>query len=533
MIFSAPVDPTTFTRSALRLNEGAVGSVVSIAAIDDSGTRFALSGLGAAQTVDGDYALTVDATALAGLDGTAGVDSYTATWTRDTQPPVLQSVSEETGEFGDLRFVLAFNEEIETNTMSLDNIHIRRRGVPLLGTQGRAMLGAGGWVDVTMPETAEVRSLGGGRVAIVGIASVLAGDGEYEISANADGVEDEAGNVGSGSVSMTLTVDRTPPAQITDLAISPDGGFSDADGITYTGELTVSGTLPEANLTVEIIAKYVGGGETVLTTLPTAGGDTLPAGVFSQNIVMPGTGNATLVVRLTDAAGNSSDSEKGVSVDGIALTGTLTGASDDEGVVTTSATLTLSDRVMEGDVALEKFSLTRDGEAVALEGVTLSARRDGSPYQWELSGLDVLCAEDGVYVLRFDGSAVRKYSSGLLMSGSLVMRWRYENPDREPPTVTEVLFDGETPHEAYTNVFSSVSVTFNEAVNVPELIEKGLIGRAARIDLLDATGVVTGCVATVAGQPPYRWDAESNMLSWQIEGEVDAGRGVDNGFGGE
>ena len=323
----------------------------------------------------------------------------------------------------------------------------------------------------------------------------------------------------------TVVGDTTPPAQIADLAISPDGGFSDTDGVTYTGALTVTGTLPEAGLTVEIIARYVGGGETVLATID---GEGAVATQFSQDITLPGSGNVTLVVRLTDAAGNSSDTEKSVFVDGIALTGTLTGASEDEGEITTTATLTLSDRVMDGDVTLEKFSLTRDGEAMALEGVTLAARRDGSPYQWELSGLDALCAEDGQYVLRFDGSTVRKYSSGLPMSGSLVMRWRYENPDREPPTVTEVLFDGETPHEAYTNVFSAVSVTFSEAVNVPELIEKGLIGRAARIDLLDAAGAVTGCVAAVRRDgdiAPYQWDGESNSLSWQIDPlAVPAGR---------
>jgi hypothetical protein len=149
---------------------------------------------------------------------------------------------------------------------------------------------------------------------------------------------------------------------------------------------------------------------------------------------------------------------------------------------------------MAADVTFDKFALTRDGEAVALEGVTF-AKVDDTTFM--LTGLDSLCSEDGVYVLTFNGAAVRKYTSGLLMGGSLVMRWRYENPDREPPTVTEVLFDGEAPHAAYTNVFSSVSVTFSEAVNVPELIANGLIGRAARIDLLDASGMVTGCVEVV------------------------------------
>ena len=487
--FSAPVDPATFTPATLRMNNAPVGDGVTISALDATGTRFSVSGLSSAQTSDGEYTLIVDATAVTGLDGTAGVDAYTATWTRDTVAPVLQSLTHEDGLNGN-EFTLTFSEEVESESLTPHKATLKRDNSV-----------------VALPDNASLRRAGDGASCqwiLYGIDAALVEDGTYELTFSADGVTDEAGNVASGSNSVSWTVDRTPPAQITDLAISPDGGFSDTDGITYTGSLTVSGTLPEAGLTVEIIAKYVGGGETVLATLPMVGGDSLPADAFSQNIVMPGTGNATLVVRLTDAAGNSSDSEKSVSVDGIALTGTLTGASDDEGVVTTTATLAFSAKPMETDVTFDKFSLTRDGEAVALEGATLRRVEGNAPYQWELSGLDALCAEDGVYVLTFNGAEVRKYSSGLLMSGSPVMRWRYENPDREPPTVMEVLFDGETPHEAYTNVFSSVSVTFSEAVNVPELIDSGLIGKAARIDLLDVAGAVTAwrrCGALRATRP--------------------------------
>ena len=355
-----------------------------------------------------------------------------------------------------------------------------------------------------------------GKFAISGFGNLGLGSGTYVLTVQSSGVKDLAGISGTGSKSVMWTVvgDTTPPAQIADLAISPDGGFSDTDGVTYTGALTVTGTLPEAGLTVEIIAQYVGGGETTLATID---GEGAVATQFSQDITLPSSGNVTLVVRLMDAAGNSSDTEKGVFVDGIALTGALTGASEDEGVVTTSATLAFSDKVMDGDVAIEQFSLVRNGESVALEGVMLAKADDAA---FSLSGLDALCAEDGVYELRFDGSSVRKYTSGLTMGGSLVMRWRYKNPDREPPTVTAVRFDGETPHGAYTNVFSSVDVIFSEAVNVPELIENGLIQRAARIDLLDVAGTVTGCVAAVRRDgdiAPYQWNVDANTLSWQID----------------
>ena len=501
---SAPVDPTTFTASALGLNGASLGSDVSVLPLDASGTRFSVSGLATAQLSDREYALTIDASALTSAYGATGTGSRTVTWIRDTVAPVLQSLTREDGLNGN-EFTLSFSEEVEFGTLTPNGATIRRNGAA-----------------VALPATASVRRVGDNascQYVLSGIDSALTEDGEYELSFSANGVTDEAGNLASGSRSVAWTVDRTPPAQIVDLAISPDEGFSDTDGITCTDTLTVSGTLPEAGLTVEIIAKYVGVGETVLATMPSAGGESLPAGAFSQDIVMPGTGNATLVVRLTDAAGNSSDSEKSVSVDGVALTGTLSGASDDEGVVTTTANLVFSAKPMGADVTFDKFTLTRDGEAVALEGVTFASVDDTT---FSLTGLESLCSDDGVYVLRFDGSTVRKYTSGLMMSGSLVMRWRYENPDREPPTVTAVLFDGETPHEAYTNVFSTVAVTFSEPVNVPDLIVNGLVGRAARVDLLDEANSVTGSAVVASAMT---WNGESNTLSWQIDPlSVPAGR---------
>ena len=525
VVFSKPIDVGTFTVDDLSLvKQGTYMddlSAITVTAADDSGMRFTIGNLTALCGEYGRYELTVQCAGIADLDGNYGRNGKSVAWTfaetGSIAPQLTGLVRRQSDGFGGMEFAVAFDRDVSAATVTSGKFSLRRNGS-----------------IVALPAEASVAVRNAAEYVLSGLDSALAEDGEYTLTFSANGVTDEVGNVASGSKSVTWTVDMTPPSQIADLAISPDGGYSDSDGITYTGALMVTGALPEADLTVEVIARYIGGGETVLATFD---GEGTAATQFSQDINLPGAGNVTLVVRLTDAAGNSSDTEKSVYVDAIALTGVLTGASEDAEVVTSSATLAFSDRVMDEDVALDKFSLTRDGEVVSLDGVTLQRVGDNAPYQWELTGLEVLCAEDGNYVLRFDGSAVRKYSSGLAMSGSLVMRWRYENPDREPPMVTEVLFDGEMPHEAYTNVFSSVSVTFSEAVNVPELIENGLIEKAARIDLLDAANAVTGCVAAVRRDgvtAPYRWDGESNTLTWEIDSTaVPAGRArlmLDAGF---
>ena len=295
--FSAPIKPETFTSAALRLNGVAIGSGVTIATLDSSGTRFSVSGLSSAQTEDGEYTLAIDATAVAGLDNTPGINTYTTTWTRDTVAPILQSLTHDDGLNGN-EFTLSFSEELVSASLMPGGATIKRNGV-----------------SVALPATASLRCVGDSapyQYVLSGIDLVLSEDGAYELTFSANGVTDEAGNVASGTKTVSWTVNRTPPAQISDLIVSPDGGFSDTDGVTYTGALTVSGTLPEDGLTVEIIAKYIGGGEIVLMTLPSGSDTVLPAGAFSQNITLPGMGNVTLIVRLTDKAGYSSDTEKNI-----------------------------------------------------------------------------------------------------------------------------------------------------------------------------------------------------------------------------
>ncbi|MBR1836499.1 MAG: hypothetical protein IJ783_04360, partial [Kiritimatiellae bacterium] len=130
VVLSAAVDPATFTTSALRLDGAAVGPGVSIRALDDSGTRFAVEGLDAAQSEDGEHVLSVDATGLRSLDGEAGVESFAASWTRDTVAPRLVSVERETGLAG-TRFVVTFSEEVEESAVTLDRFALSRTDAAL------------------------------------------------------------------------------------------------------------------------------------------------------------------------------------------------------------------------------------------------------------------------------------------------------------------------------------------------------------------------------------------------------------------
>ena len=117
-------------------------------------------------------------------------------------------------------------------------------------------------------------------------------DGTYTFTVSAAGVQDLAGNVGSGTASDTWVLLTTPPAAPTDLAISPNTGVS--AGLTDTGSVTLTGTLAESGLTVVVSEANA--------ELGTA---TVNGTSFSIALNLPA-GSNTLQVTAVDAAGNTS-----------------------------------------------------------------------------------------------------------------------------------------------------------------------------------------------------------------------------------
>ncbi|NLF92691.1 MAG: hypothetical protein GX564_02290, partial [Oligosphaeraceae bacterium] len=128
---------------------------------------------------------------------------------------------------------------------------------------------------------------------------VLTADGSYDLCL---AVTDLGGN--TSVLPLTVVIDNAAPGAVTGLGISPDTGRSETDLLTSpsTAEpLTIFGTLPEGALLVEWFAqsderqslgeKLYGAEETAL----------------SQTLVLAD-GQYDIIVKLTDAAGNASES---------------------------------------------------------------------------------------------------------------------------------------------------------------------------------------------------------------------------------
>ncbi|PTY02109.1 hypothetical protein DB347_24620 [Opitutaceae bacterium EW11] len=196
--------------------------------------------------------------------------------------------------------------------------------------------------------------------------SVTAGSalsaGSYSITAKAT---DTAGNTGSASAALALTIDTSAPAAPAFTGITNDTGTSSTDGITSDQTLVFHGTA-EANSTVTVIR--VGSGTIGTTTADGSG-----VWSFDYTGTTLASGDYTFRATAADAAGNTSASSTDffVTVDAnqpspvtITAVSTDSGSSSTDGI-TNDQTLTLSGTAE----AATRVTVTRSGVG-ALGSVT-------------------------------------------------------------------------------------------------------------------------------------------------------------------
>ena len=494
VVFASPIDPATFSWMDVTLvaqgewvghfnHYGVVAGLqsLSIEPVDDSNTKFSIRGLRGVCSSYGRYELTVQCAGIQDSKGNYGRTGKSFSWIYNGSDPAKPCVVRSRGIEGECVYVL-FPGPVAENEVSLDKFALQLNGE-----------------DVSLPSNVVVKKLSDREFMFSGLDDVFSSDGDYRLS--------------YGESNVTSWQIRTqPPAAATDLFITPDYGESASDGVTCVSQLTVHGTLAP-DTPIAHVYYVVPSGEPVMISDCSRNGQEI-----SANLDLEGGGNVTFIIRSSDTFGNESEATINAFVDTIPLFAKLQMVDEPDKPVE-GVSLSFDDDVIDDDVGTGDFELTRNGNPISLSDVQL-VKIDSRNFV--LNGLGAVCNQDGVYRLTYDSTSVRKRTSGLKASTCESLMWEYKNKDYEPPTVTAVLFDGETPHEAYTNVFSTVAVSFSEAVNVPELIENGLIEKAARIDLLNAANAVTGS-AVVAST--MMWDGESNTLSWQIDPlSVPAGR---------
>ena len=496
---STPIVPETMAQASFLVNGQAASLTVTPVPGDATNTRFTLSGLEQSQAGDGTYTLSILCNQVLSTAGIAGSERYDLQWTRDTTAPAVTELSRQTGLQG-TRIRFAFTEALEPGSLTLANLRLTRE--PLPATAKVFRLAA---ADSSLPETAKITALGEGLYELSGIDAAVAEDGIYTLTLLADGLADEAGNLASGSTSLTWSTDVTPPDPVGELATSSPYGSPETQVVTAEASLTLSGTVSEAGLTLQVLSS-TGAGETLLATCSPALGER-----FSVTVPLQGSGNLTLLLRLADPSGNTTTTALSVYRDTVALVATLSGEPDGESPAE-EILLDFSEAPDPESVTLAAFSLLCDGAPVSLAEATLTQRSETA---FVLGNLAEATAQWGEYTLAFDAASARKRFSGKAGTGSVQLAWSYRLVDRTPPVVEAITFDGLQPEPAYVTLFTKISARFSEAVNVPELIANGLYAQAFRVELLDEAGQV----AQTLFSESLTWDAEALTATWFIDPE--------------
>ena len=221
----------------------------------------------ASALADGTYSFTTTATDVA---GNASAASAGLSVTIDAAPPAAPSVPD-------------LDAASDTGASNIDNI----TSLTTLSFSGTAEAGSTVQLFVDGVAGATTTATGGNWTIV---ASSLS-QGVHSITARAT---DLAGNLGSPSGALSVTVDAAPPAapSTPDLAPASDTGVSNSDNLTKLTTLSFTGTA-EAGSTVQLFVDGVAGA----TTTATGGNWTIVASSLSQGV-------HSITARATDLAGN-------------------------------------------------------------------------------------------------------------------------------------------------------------------------------------------------------------------------------------
>jgi hypothetical protein len=310
-----------------------------------------------APLADGTHTFTARTTDIAGNQGPASAGVTVTVDTAAPSAPTIAAFVDDTGIAGD--GITSDSTLVLTGTGEDGATITVRDGAAVLGT---ATVAGGAWTFTT-PALAE---------------------GAHSFTATAT---DLAGNEGTASTVLAVTVDLTAPAAPVITGFSDDTGSSNSDRITSDNTLTFTGTAGAG----ETINIYFGASVVATATADSTGAWSATTGAMTD-------GGKTFTARATDAAGNESPVSNAITilVDTVAPDApVITGFSDDHGVpgddLTSDPTITLTGTANNGTQVSVFDGTTLLGTAQVIGGAwsfTSAALADG-PHSFTAEATDV------------------------------------------------------------------------------------------------------------------------------------------------
>jgi hypothetical protein len=410
VLFNLPIDETTVTPQRFTITKDGVAQsgTVIIDSVSADKKLFYLSGLGSILTQSGEYIFTVDMPNIKSTGNVAGTEAQSVKLIVDKDGPALVSINKlDSGGLDPqhMPFVrLLFNEEVrEFSTASL-----------ALTRDGQAL-----------PLNASQLSTTDGRTWLAGSFDMLTyPDGAYKLTVDMSGVKDAVGNSGTGTQSISWTVNREALITIANLEASPDYGFSATDGITHGDSLMVSFNISN-NASQITISQVDVGSETMLTTVGSKA-----AGAVAIPVTSLKGGNSSLKVTVMGENGGITTATKDLYIDNAPLTGQWQfGNSQSISRQVDSMPILFSSKLLSSSIMMPAVQLKHNGVVLSTAALSFQQMNDTI---YRLDGLRGVSTAAGQYELFFNLQGLSKYGSGIKGAGFAAISWTVASQNRAP-----------------------------------------------------------------------------------------------------
>jgi hypothetical protein len=408
-LFNLPIDVATITsaRFTVLKNGMAQAGTITVDSVRTDHKLFYLSGLKNILTQTGVYEFKVDLPNIKSETGVAGAQTQSIFLTVDNTGPIVTLEKSSAGAL-DVQHVpyinLAFNEGVDgLNTASFT---LTRNGQVL-------------------PLTYDQLSMTDAKTWMAGNFGMLTyPDGAYTFTVNMAGVKDSTGNVGVSTKQISWTVDRTSVVGITNLAITPDKGYSATDGVTSEQSVNVMFTLARDASQV-VVYQYDPSGQTVL-----ASRNNVNAGTVSIPVTFAAGSNTGVRVTAVGATGGQGTAEKTIFIDQVPLSG-LWNMAQNQPLTRQMDTvaITLSDKLLSNAGFITALKLKRNGATLPTSSLTYRAVNDTL---YEVRGLRSISTAVGDYELSLDLQQLSKYTSGKTGNAAVALNWSILSTNRAP-----------------------------------------------------------------------------------------------------
>jgi Ca2+-binding RTX toxin-like protein len=316
---------------------------------------------------------------------------------------------------------VVFSESIRTNTFDYQDLSLTLDGGANLITNGVT-------ISQIDPITFQINNLTG----------ITGNIGQYQLSVNATGIQDLAGNAGAGIVNenWTFTGDRPGIASII--------GFNSTllNTPLNTFDVTFTEAINPSSFDYTDITLRRNNGESLVNNTVTI--TQIDATTFRVGNFAPFTNTEGDYQLLVTANGvQDTDSNNGVGGKGfnwvldntIPTLTSITNLTSPRNTAVTSVEISFSEAINKDTLNFNDLILTRDGSAnLITNGVTLEKRNETT---YTIKGLSGLQTDNGVYTLTVNGTGIQD-GAGNSVSNSLNQTWTLDSIAPNLPTNIQV-----------------------------------------------------------------------------------------------